>query len=421
MNRLIIYMIIVTMLLISGYRVNGQNENAPDVYKMQWSENGSRLIVVTREHITSYDDALNQIVRYSFPPEAGFSMPYFSLSPDGKLLHANGEIWSTDTLLPMVTLQDQMVLPSPTQWSSDSSQLALRSSSDQATLIFDVTDGRLLKTLTGAYWQVGSDYTPIWSPNNQHFVTLRSSTGIYADTLILLDASNGSVVSEYILEVDSIRSFEWAPDSRRIALVTSTTVEAGFPNSFTDPNNPNLHTLEKLIIIDITTEQILTEINGVIGHLTWSRLSEQLAGSDYSNGIITVWNAATGAVVDRFAIQLSSLRMLQFSPYGGRLGIGTNTGTSINHGGFGTIAASAYHEVYLNGLLQFVVPAPSESHLAAIIDLCNLPARTEATLDQQAATDLTAFTAQVAALPDTQITPGCRADLLAVAAALQAQ
>jgi hypothetical protein len=50
-----------------------------------------------------------------------------------------------------------------------------------------------------------------------------------------------------------------------------------------------------------------------------------------------------------------------------------------------------------------------------------LPARTEAALDQQAATDLTAFTAQVAALADTAIPPGCRADLLAVAAALQAQ
>jgi hypothetical protein len=79
-----------------------------------------------------------------------------------------------------------------------------------------------------------------------------------------------------------------------------------------------------------------------------------------------------------------------------------------------TSQASSSQVLVANTLL-IAVPDVNPESIQTLTD------QTEAFLDQQAATDLTAFTAQVEALPETAIAPGCRADLLAVAAALQAQ
>lgn len=106
----------------------------------------------------------------------------------------------------------------------------------------------------------------------------------------------------------------------------------------------------------------------------------------------------------------NSPRNITLSPYGGRLAYGqvfdaNSTGISP---------------------FQIIVPAPSLERLAAIAALCvqdsatrsaevnNLTRQAPAALD-----DLPAFVTQVEALPDDAIPPACKADLLAVAAALQ--
>jgi WD40 repeat protein len=161
----------------------------------------------------------------------------------------------------------------------------------------------------------------------------------------------------------------------------------------------------------ITTFQAMQE--DAVWIVEWSADGAHLAVAG-SDDPIVIWDRHHEAIVDRIPRQTNGFfEAVAFSPYSGRLAYSTNS--------FGIGAAPLQPNLtdrtiqsFFGDVLQFVVPAPSMERLESITAACGLPADTEP------ATGLTAFTAQVAALPDTQIAPGCRADLLAVAAALQA-
>jgi len=75
-----------------------------------------------------------------------------------------------------------------------------------------------------------------------------------------------------------------------------------------------------------------------------------------------------------------------------------------------------------NGALDIVVPAPSLERLQAIQSTC-MTAPAVGQMDTQALTvdALPEYVAQVEALTDAEIPPGCAADLVAVAEALIAE
>lgn len=77
---------------------------------------------------------------------------------------------------------------------------------------------------------------------------------------------------------------------------------------------------------------------------------------------------------------------------------------------------------YLGGLVQIIVPAPSLERLRLLTERCGMADVTEGALLAQAEmSHLPAFIQQVETLNEDQIPPGCAADLIAVAQALQAQ
>ncbi|MCU0498644.1 MAG: WD40 repeat domain-containing protein [Anaerolineae bacterium] len=109
-------------------------------------------------------------------------------------------------------------------------------------------------------------------------------------------------------------------------------------------------------------------------------------------------------------IQIGQLTTAAWSPYGARLAIQGLADPSLP-----TTSASS------NSLLQIVTPYASLEYLQSLTQVCVRVTSLEQVLPP--VTDLTIlpkFTTQIEALSDDQIPPGCKADLLAVAQAIQA-
>lgn len=183
------------------------------------------------------------------------------------------------------------------------------------------------------------------------------------------------------------------------------------------------HSDGSVTIWDTTTYQSIATFEAMqddaVWIVEWALDGSQLAAAG-SDEPIVIWAMMTRTITDQIVRQTDGFyEAIAFSPYGGRLAYSTNLlgvgAPPLNATSHNQILRSSFGEA-----LQMVVPAPSTERLDAIATVCNLSPETKAALNQHTTTDLVAFTAQVTALPDTQITPGCRADLLAVAAALQA-
>jgi WD40 repeat protein len=341
-------------------------------------------------------------------------------------------------------------------WSPNGQQIAHRSnlwSGEDQVLILDLTqsDQSPIITLT----EGPSTYNLIqWSPDGRY---IAMNGGLW---LNVIDANTGNIVARYYDQARtgnrSIQAIEWSADSQSIyVLYENFSLPQAIPEAlyrWTISSNqitwiasldPEQYYLGMAINQDrsllavaddegvIRVLDLLDPSHSVVYLSSDFRDDNQdilqsfwLPGSNHItvmlNGlIIKTWNLDTNEIATIATIPDMQLMDAALSPAGGRLAM--SVFTLDDNPAANLSADSAIYQSFLDNALQIVVPDSSPQYLEAITAACGLPARTEAALDQQAATDLTAFTAQVAALPDTQIPPGCRADLLAVAAALQAQ
>ncbi|MDX2138568.1 MAG: hypothetical protein SF123_10780 [Chloroflexota bacterium] len=137
-------------------------------------------------------------------------------------------------------------------------------------------------------------------------------------------------------------------------------------------------------------------------------------------------DAITGNLIESFSV-MPNFSFIGWSPYGGRLLMGLYSNPAYDASPNNEIASPAaplsnFTETELGGLIQVLVPLASPERLQAITDDCGLqPAADQALTAEISTQDYAGFTTQLEALPEDALPPGCRADLLAVAAALDAQ
>lgn len=334
-------------------------------------------------------------------PDTGYSNDIF-WSPDGSMLvgyigSADGgdliRVWSLAERAEVISIP--VIGSSNTNqigWSSDSNRLAF--ARGNSILVWDVT--RKAQVTEFAFENNSVTQAFAWQPS-----TDRIWIAGVDNHLRLWDTDTNQFVYDEIL-AKYVTVLAATQDGSRLAIG---------------------HSDGSVTIWDTTTYQSIATFNAMqddaVWIVEWALNGSQLAAAG-SDEPIVIWDMMTRTVTDQILRQTDGFyEAVAFSPYGGRLAYSTNllgvSTPSLNAASDNQTLQSSFGEA-----LQMVVPAPSTERLDAITATCDLPTQTETILDQQAATDLTAFIAQVAALPDTQIAPGCRADLLAVAAALQA-
>jgi WD40 repeat protein len=405
-NRIGLWFLII-LINLSFIQVTNATQTIFDFgpLAIEWSPDGNRIAVASAEGIRIFDANFRQINFYNDPapdPNDQFAIsasrwifPYPSWSPDSTRLTAGRVILDASTLQVLQTFDDTRGLG---PWTPDGQYVLASGGGGFAIDWYDVQTGQLARQLT---------FTDIYGPalelssDNTRFLITTSGT------LRIVNASTGATLAEYTFPY-RVKYAQWSPDGHRVSFVAGDTM-----------SRP---TLDSLIVIDSATGEITFQSEPTSESMsfpTWSSDGMRIAVRIGPRSI-TFWDVNSGSVIDtHVAPENTSINAISYSPFGGRFAyLVHNQEISVDTR---PQSQSAFQEAYMNGAIQVIAPAPSVERLATITAACGLPARTEAALDQQAATDLTAFTAQVAALPDTQIPPGCRADLLAVAAALQAQ
>jgi WD40 repeat protein len=418
--KLYSFFIVTFALCVVHNSVTAQSTSLPYVYATDWSDDGSRFAITTREGLTIYDSSFNPLAFHAFPTDKAFEVPDTFLSPDGSRILVNTEIWDSSTLKIITVLGGADILPYTAQWSTDSTAIAFRNGDDRGTSIYSALNGNLLRAFSSSSWQVGAEYGPKWSPNNVYFATLGA-----LDAVLILDAVTGKDIARYPVKADRIDYLSWSPDSTRIALVTTSRVKPGSPGSYPEEGSPDKALRISIIILTISNGQVTTNIIGIQGgiySLIWSSDGKQLAGNTSFSSIL-VWDPNTGVLLDSYQAPPYRTLLMDYSRYSSRLMIGSNIGYPISppQGRIFT-PMSTYMQNELGGIIQIVVPAPSLEKLQAISEQCKVqPAVQQMLTAQIQSKQLPTFIQQVSALTDTQILPGCKADLLAVAEALQAK
>jgi dipeptidyl aminopeptidase/acylaminoacyl peptidase len=409
-------LIILTMLIFTTNQPTFSNVSQPAkplyIHWVDWSPDGSKVALTTDDGIRIYDLNFQQI--QFFPFSDPNIIPYALWSPDSTWLTAGEMILDAATLKPLVKTTSPF---SFMQWTPDS-KFVTRMAIDYLGLeIYDAQTGNLVKTLSANGLQMS--YPGLLSPDGSRFLT-RDHT----NTIVIADAIKGGIIARF--DRGHATSFMvWSPDGKRIAYLALAEVPVGTPGSIALAGSDTLAVLYFVSIIDATNGQTLQKSeplpNGVNG-FSWSPDGNNLIGVS-AHGLIYTWDTLTGQLIDTF-LAPGRVTTGDFSPYGGRYTIALNLGgpplDSRARQAF--TPRSKFTETFLDGMIQIAVPAPSLEKLQAITERCKVQSAVQQALTTQIQSkQLTAFIQQVSALTDAQIPPGCKADLLAVAQALQAK
>ncbi len=333
-------------------------------------------------------------------------------------------------------------------WSPDGTRLASASPADGVIRIWNSSNGDLIAELQSDKTTEGPAFAQ-WNPISNLLVSVASSTdGGYP--LRVWNTEDG----DYQL-IDSSKNvgaydIAWTLDGTQVAVANYftgielfadfssqspqlyTTLPFGFPIAWS-PFNDQVAMVDNMTtgniqILDVTTGLIMLAIEGPkkrngyssIGALAWSPDGRLLAGDDF-NGNIHLWNPNTGENVDTLVLnRQGSISVMSWSPYGGTIAAGDSVTSNF------TVEpknASRFTPARLLGdsLIQIVVPAPSQERVEAIAAACVTEADARTALAPSLSSgDTGGFAAAVEALPEEAIPAGCAADLLAVAAALEA-
>ncbi|MCA9914112.1 MAG: WD40 repeat domain-containing protein, partial [Anaerolineae bacterium] len=260
-------LVVVAILFVRGAagKIAAQDiQPPPFIHSLDWSEDGSHFALATSENLTIYDASLNPVAVHVFPSELS-EVPIIDLSPDGSRIFVGSPnlapefvirnripkaIWDTTTFLSVLDLDQDDILFFTSQWSSDGRMISFRDSYDRGTNIYSTEDGALLRRFDFGIWRAGT--MPIWSPDNRHFATLDSDDFIHLNILVILDALTGQSLARYPIPVTHIDSISWSVDSTHIALVTTTDVALGSPESIPTGESSKA-ALVAILIVDTET------------------------------------------------------------------------------------------------------------------------------------------------------------------------
>ncbi|MCB9452592.1 MAG: hypothetical protein H6672_14235 [Anaerolineaceae bacterium] len=406
MKRLRSTLFVIALLLL-GSQVMAQTETR---YWYIWLPDDSGTLVLTENAISLYDPAWQPVTTRSV---ISFDT-LISLAPDGRtMLVRNGtwEIWDIRTLQTVRVLPIDPGAVGPV-WSVDGRTITFRDAGLVGTSVYDSQTGALIRRITGQFWASALDM--IWSPD-------RSVVAVNADKLIiLLDTNSGLEIKRIALpdaQRMSILGLVWSNDGQQIALRIGRKLDTQTQQSVFQYD---------LFLLDVGSGSLTSLVQSVPDYLLdllWSKSDSELAAIT-NNEILIV--DISSSLVNRFVLQSRAFAGARYSQYGGQLRVGYSKlfDTGANQDTTSDVAQVGSSE--FNGLIQVVVPVTTLDRFAEIAASCNGPATltsfdTTAQAANAIAAQAQALTAQLTALPSGAIPPGCKADLLAIAAALEAQ
>jgi hypothetical protein len=396
-------MLLTVVLLLLGSQVIAQTE---PYYRYVWLPDDSGTLVLTENAITLYD--------LVWQPVATRSVISFDtlirLAPDGRTMlvrNSTWEIWDIKTLQTVRALPIDPGAVGPT-WGADGSTLTFRDAGQVGTSVYDSQTGAFIRRIPGMFW--GSGFDMIWNADRN--LVIANAIGY----VLLLDPNSGIEIKRIEvpnIERMSIGTFNLSNDGQRIALSMDTKMQpSGFEFS--------------LFLLDPTSEIFTPLVQGLsspISYILWSEQDSELAAITNEEVLIV---DTSGSLLNRFPRRNGALAGASYSQFGGQLRIGYSMLFDVgsNQSSVSDTAQSVTSQ--FNNLIQVLVPVATLDRFAEIATACDAPVSLsviDASIQAHSSivAEAQALESQVAALPDTAIPPGCRADLLAVAAALQAQ
>lgn len=384
--------------------------NTLNIQAVQWSHNATYIAVVGSTNIAGYLEVINSVdnrVIYRLEnPTDGFTS--VAWSPDDRFIAVGGydqtiRIIDVPNRRDVITLWGHAATVTGVDWSPDGSLLASSGSWDGLTLIWDTRSYAQLYALRrGDLFP----YSVRFDPQGQ-----RVAVGGEAGIRIYAVANLNDPPIIYDLNVN-VASFVWSQDGTQIAFGTQE-----FPSIV----SPSMPVSSQVYIINASSGTILTRFQTgdlSISGIDWTS-DKRLLATHSENGMIRVWDAVSGTQIGSYMGTASFPSNVVFSPLDGRMAFGISIPLSVVTPLDASLADAP--SLLSAEAIQIVVPDASAARLQAILNACQLQPVFEQQFQLQATDrNWTSLVTQVNALTDSQIPPACRADLLAVAAALQA-
>lgn len=400
--RLMTGLWISAVILIPGF-IQAQSEQLGRVYWFDWSPDGTRLAVFATNGVFIYSREFQLIQHH----QHNITVPTGIWSPDGTKLLAVNQILDADTLDVLLEVDGY-----PRGWVSNGTQLfGIR---DHEIYILDAITGMLVRTIP---LDIQIEHA-LSSPDGTHILTS------VANGIFVIDIDRGDRVTQYLQSVENIYNYVWSPDGNQVAYSATTRVPVGTPGSYAI--SADWAVLYTVKLIDSQTGAVLhtsEPLPAPVDSFVWSQKQPRLAGQLLD--ITYIWDTETLVLLDAFSIIGNSTGRIAYSPYGGILAVGVNPYTqpraAVQQLQPDLPAASAIAS-FADQTIQVIVPDVSLDLLRAVLEVCGLLTPTQKKFMTETETShLPAFIQRVESLSNDQIPPGCVADLIAVAQALQAQ
>jgi len=411
LRRITLLLVLVSVVLPVRTSAQTGEPDVPTVIgAVRWEPDGDRLLVRGRGQpghwaVWLYDAEGKhppvEVLSYEEPVSVHWG-------PDGSHFSVGRNILDAHTLDIKVTLDADSGIGG---WTPDGTQVLAWVTSTQLGL-FDAATGELVRTVP-----IGEEMPDAvgWSPNGEYFALVQAS----GETDII-SADDGRRITSVPMAYPM--GLRWSPDGRYLAAGFTENVEPGTVGTLPDAVSPRVASVVVWETLTGAVVQRFEELLATATILRWHPQRPELAAGT-GIGLVYVWDVETGEQLDVLST-IGGLGGMDYSPFGGRLAIG---GSVLRQESIDM----RREELYLGGrpwtqslvdkVLILTVPAPSLERLAAIQDTC-IPSTDAAALtvpQREAALD--EYIAQVEALPEGHLPPGCAADLVAVARALQSQ
>jgi Tol biopolymer transport system component len=391
-------LVIIFMMMTTGYTSSQEVNSTSSVYFSDWSADGSTIAVATEAGLTIYnaDFTIRSVWENRNPNRR---QHFADLSPYGDQIIVGQQIWDTVTF--------QITLETPdyylSAWSVDGAYLLAIPLTELGIVKISSTTGKILQSYLPTTYSING---PVWSPDNRYFIGSDNNRAIY-----VVDSNTGNPIRQLNYR-NRIRGLAWHPDSN--LFVFAEVVGE-------DPNN-----VSSLHIVNVISGELreLTTINGSVTQMLWSPDGNQLLVHVYD--MIYVVDIMQMTTIDyrfpRFPVYID------YSPAGGQILLSFLTQSRYSQDNQVEHVDGAMHsnQSLFSGDLQMLVPLATLERFSEIAMACGAPIslsgiENPTTTQSDVIAQALSLESQVEALPDTAIPPGCRADLLAVAAALQAQ
>jgi WD40 repeat protein len=405
MTRIIVAILLMMELAIIP--IAAQDVEQPKIVSsMRWSPQGDRLLIMGIRQSKTYGVWLYDTNLQPLMMRPRDEMLTTGWSSDGQRIFIGGDVFDATTFeLLFRTESGSKIL----DWSEDGTELLGWIPYEQIGF-FDAQSGKLIRTIDIRDGERIPDQLR-WSPNGAYIVL------VYGLKSHIISTLDGHLIAT--LDGKYPNGLSWSPDSRYLAGSIFVEVESGTPHTITY----NDSIFASVMVWDATTGKAVQTYSGLADipfFFHWHPYNGQLVGGS-GRGLVYVWDTKTRQQVKAFTLN-DELIDFAFSPAGGRLIFSPYLRVGPEGERFveqrkAFPQSDYWSQDYADGLLKVIVIDPSLENLNDIESRC-VPADVIAQLPD-AETDTDTYIEAVE--QNEAIAPGCAADLVAVAEAMQDQ